>query len=801
MKKIYVIIVVLFCIAAKGFTQNYYWIGSVNGSWNVASNWSATSGGPAAADYPHLSTDNVILNANATISLNTSVDLNSISISGSSTSVKIIGTGGSSQERKITGYSSNPASPALSIASGCKLESDAASSTSFIFLFANNAQATINGDWTFSGDINTNALAYFLFQAIGFSTKLNVNTGGSITIGTNAYIDPNENTGNTYLVFNAGAALNLMSNGPIIPEGDYNASSNINITGVTDASVTFEEMGSVGNISYNCPSQSNGANPLYLSLLTFTVKGNVDIINTNNQELALISYTATSGLPSRDATIKGNLNIQGNSKVAVAHNDGPELPNNLYVEGNVIANGTSLSIQTSAFISQEPTILHIKGNIQHTAGTLGALSTIVNQTKDLFVIEMDGSSPQTISSHSATLDNANNQVTLRINNSAGVTLLTSLQTGRIDFNTTNKGILKTNSNILTINNTTPASVTGIVVNLPSNPSLGFVDGNLRRRTASAEPFVLPAGSGSSYRGVTLIPSSNTLSTFEAVFVNSDYGGTYTSPVRGIANYYWNIARIGAGANAMVQLSIPGAIPGALTGHDLTVSRYDGSNWISTMGPTGLMVSPGTSTSGTVRSETQTAFGSFTIAYESASALPTYLISFNAEKADKEAVEVKWKITDNSTPAKFDVLRSVDGISFHTIGSISGSEPERSYSFRDNSILNGNNYYRLKMYDRDGSVTFSAIIIVSNVAQGITIQSMMPSMVRDRATLSINSSVKGNMQLVITDINGRVLQNEIVFLNSGGQDVWVNASRLPPGMYQVTGYAAGQKTTTIRFIKL
>jgi hypothetical protein len=500
---------------------------------------------------------------------------------------------------------------------------------------------------------------------------------------------------------------------------------------------------------------------------------------------------------SKGSTIKGNLNIQGNSKVAITQ--GTDIPTYLEVEGNVIANGTSFDIQSGDNISNQPTTLYVGGNIQHTAGTFSASSSVINQTSDLFVIEMNGTAAQTISSHSGTFDNpTTHQVTLRINNAAGVTLLSSLDVGRLSFNTANKGILTTNTNIITLNNTTANSVSSIVLNAPS--STGFVNGNIRRKSASAEPLVLAAGAGSDYRPVTLIPATADVSTFEAKFTNSAHGGTYEEPVRGVANYYWDISRIGAGANAAIQLNIPGAIPNALAGHDLIVARYDGSNWVTAKGATGISVSPGNSTSGTVRSEAQSNFGSFTIAYESAVSLPTLLVSFTGKNTGSNTAELKWKITDNSTPSVFEVMRSSDGVNFSSVGSVQGVSQQFDYSFIDPSMVGGNNYYRLKMLDIDGTANYSAIVTVSNGGNSFGFSSLMPSVVTSTAKLVISSGKTTSAQLLITDMSGRIVQKRRLVISAGSQDVLIDASRLTPGIYQITGYVVGEKTTTVRFIK-
>ena len=94
MKQLYVLLVVCSSLSLRGFSQDYYWIGSPNDNWNDNSNWSHTSGGGPAIDFPSASTANVIFNDDATVTLNASVSINSLSVTGTGKYVKIIATGG-----------------------------------------------------------------------------------------------------------------------------------------------------------------------------------------------------------------------------------------------------------------------------------------------------------------------------------------------------------------------------------------------------------------------------------------------------------------------------------------------------------------------------------------------------------------------------------------------------------------------------------------------------------------------------------------------------------------------------------
>ncbi|MBO9573117.1 MAG: hypothetical protein J7497_13075, partial [Chitinophagaceae bacterium] len=464
------------------------------------------------------------------------------------------------------------------------------------------------------------------------------------------------------------------------------------------------------------------------------------------------------------------------------------------VNGDFTMNGNStFSIQNSNAVTN-PTTLYVKGNIIHNSGVITASSTATASSVSLFNIEMNGTTAKTIKSTPQAFNNGNNEVALVINNSAGVTLTTPLQVGMIGFKS-NAKLNTTGTNYLTIMN--PSTAAYVV------SGAGFVDGPVRRVTNSTNEYIFPTGNGTTQRYVSVYPTANTFTTFEALYSNTNTSGnsTLTSPLTGKVAYNWEVDRIStSGANAQIEITLPGAIPGAQSNDAIVVGKSSGgSDWVSAKGSVGTFL-PGDATSGTIKSDIQTSFSSFTIVWGPMSAvLPIKLLSFTATKSAK-AANLNWKITANSTPAAFDVMKSSDGANFVKIGTLTGMEGKLNYDFIDNNLTAGNNYYRLKMLDKDGTVSYSNIIVVMNGTQGTIINSMIPTMVTDRARLSISSSAKGNMQLVITDINGRIVQTQVAQITQGNQEVWINAARLASGYFQVTGYINGEKTATIRFLK-
>jgi hypothetical protein len=103
-------------------------------------------------------------------------------------------------------------------------------------------------------------------------------------------------------------------------------------------------------------------------------------------------------------------------------------------------------------------------------------------------------------------------------------------------------------------------------------------------------------------------------------------------------------------------------------------------------------------------------------------LPITLISFNAEKVGKKVL-LQWKAVEIVDVQQYLVQHSTDGIHFYTIKTIeaAGANTINNYTFLDESIRWGNQYYRLKIINRNTATQFSEIkIIAFNVADKVTI---------------------------------------------------------------------------------
>jgi hypothetical protein len=91
-------------------------------------------------------------------------------------------------------------------------------------------------------------------------------------------------------------------------------------------------------------------------------------------------------------------------------------------------------------------------------------------------------------------------------------------------------------------------------------------------------------------------------------------------------------------------------------------------------------------------------------------LPVSLTTFIIQK-EFNTTNLTWQTTSETRSNRFEVEHSTSGKSWNQIGTLStkGESSElQTYQFIHVSPVSGDNYYRLKMIDRDGSFTFSKV---------------------------------------------------------------------------------------------
>jgi hypothetical protein len=183
-------------------------------------------------------------------------------------------------------------------------------------------------------------------------------------------------------------------------------------------------------------------------------------------------------------------------------------------------------------------------------------------------------------------------------------------------------------------------------------------------------------------------------------------------------------------------------------------------------------------------------------------LPITIEYLNGIKQNNTNI-LSWKVNcTSSETATLSIERSKDGRNFTEVNSITTTALRclQPFDYTDNNPLPGYNYYRLKMTDEDGRITYSNKIALLNKDKGFDIVNLVPTIIRNTAILNVTAAQKTQMTLVITDFAGRQVQNKVYNLIAGSNQVKINVANFSAGAYVIDAYTTQDETKTVRFLK-
>lgn len=187
-------------------------------------------------------------------------------------------------------------------------------------------------------------------------------------------------------------------------------------------------------------------------------------------------------------------------------------------------------------------------------------------------------------------------------------------------------------------------------------------------------------------------------------------------------------------------------------------------------------------------------------------LPTLLHAFKVTK-EKNAHIVSWQTLQEMNNAGTYIERSTDGSQFSSLGFVTSkanngnSYNSINYSFSDNTPLIGNNYYRLKQVDKDGTIYYSSIYVLK-YAEGIGFSmSLFPNPVKNKLQIMLNGMQQEEVKIQISSINGLSIIQSKNYIISSNESISFDVSNLPEGVYTVTLVnMVTNQIQTKRFIK-
>jgi trimeric autotransporter adhesin len=191
---------------------------------------------------------------------------------------------------------------------------------------------------------------------------------------------------------------------------------------------------------------------------------------------------------------------------------------------------------------------------------------------------------------------------------------------------------------------------------------------------------------------------------------------------------------------------------------------------------------------------------------STSNTPALIMSFDGQ-ATNNVAQLTW-VMENETNSKYFVIeRSGDTGGYDSIGVVIGLNNNNmtTYTFTDNEMTNGNNYYRLRMVDMDGVVRYSKIVSLYDQQQTTTVSTRMSIYPNPAiATINYTISATSNEQVFVQvyNLSGVVLLTTEQQLNAGNNVQTLAVSSLKAGNYflKITS-ADGSSQFVQPFVKL
>ena len=517
--------------------------------------------------------------------------------------------------------------------------------------------------------------------------------------------------------------------------------------------------------------------------------GGAYAVTLNNVTYGSLQFHKTGGAITYTATGAGDCNIKGNFSSESGATLSLSMTGNIIIAGFMDNYGTT-DMQTGA----SNTSIKIGGHHLNSNGT----GIITESGTGLPVIEFNGTALQYVSSIFTNFF-FQNSVTLKVNNSAGIMTVDAIYIPyKLDF-TLGKIDLNTLPSLIFMDNATYTNAS----------ALSFAE-NGQVRKIGDEAFAFPIGSGSMFAPLAINIAAGQLTTdvFEAEYKRTNPQGIHSAAVESGQNHvsfveYWTLNRIVGTATKFVLLSVtPTSF--CLNLNKTYVSRWNGTFWtFESTTPIAGPASPPYQTGILVSNTTFNSFGDFTLITDlttTANPLPIKLETFSAAKISTTRSTVKWELSDIcSKDANFVVEKSMDSRQFSPMTQVPGSETSKIYSINDNQLGKGITYYRLKMTDYDGTVTYSQIAALINDDHGLVITGLAPNPVHTIAVMTVTAAHHDKINFTVYDAAGKIMKQWHSNVNDGINKVPVDFSNLPGGVYQVIATSDLFKTT-FRFVK-
>lgn len=157
--------------------------------------------------------------------------------------------------------------------------------------------------------------------------------------------------------------------------------------------------------------------------------------------------------------------------------------------------------------------------------------------------------------------------------------------------------------------------------------------------------------------------------------------------------------------------------------------------------------------------------------------------------------IDWTMGAVQDGSYFELEKSSDGTTFAYLGRVAGDKQRTTYRYIDNEPFKGVNFYRLKIADIDGRISYSPVVTASWNPAGDFRLHAYPNPARHSVTVTINGVAGNNAEATVSDLGGRVLAR--VPFTQG--EATINMEQWANGVYLLR-YTDALRTQTLKISK-
>lgn len=162
--------------------------------------------------------------------------------------------------------------------------------------------------------------------------------------------------------------------------------------------------------------------------------------------------------------------------------------------------------------------------------------------------------------------------------------------------------------------------------------------------------------------------------------------------------------------------------------------------------------------------------------------------------------LKWKTSFEEAIKTFVIEKSFNGRDFAAFksvapGNISGS----TYYLTDNALAGGNNFYRLKVINLDGTIDYSAIVRINYTKGALSNWYISPNPASGNASVIYKSNTSKVIFMKVTDAAGKLISSSTYSIRSGTNKLNIPSAKLSSGMYVINLVSGDTKETAV-FVK-